>query len=148
MPKTFVLGLVSIFALDRLAKWAAMQYLPLNTPVPVWPPLLFLTHIHNHGAAFGLFQNQTFFLAASGLAMLGVFWWKRAELLATPLTRWGTAFLIAGDLGNLYDRLMYGAVIDYFQLPHWPVFNIADMCIDLGIILLLWHFWLQRKSSS
>ena len=144
----FGLGVAGIFLLDRLSKWATLTFLPLNTPVDIGLPWLHLTHIHNFGAAFGVFQHQTWFLIGAGLAMLGVFWWMRRDLMATPLSRWGTACLIAGDLGNLLDRLVYGAVIDFIQLPHWPVFNVADICIDFGIILLLWHFLTQTSQHS
>lgn len=145
MSASFVAAVIGIFWVDRLSKWAAMSFLPLNTPVPLWPPFLHFTYIQNPGAAFGLFQNQTFFLIASGSAMLVVFWFLRKELLIHASSRWGAAFLIAGDLGNMADRLAYGAVVDFIQLPHWPVFNMADICIDLGIILLLWYFFKDSR---
>ena len=79
--------------------------------------------------------------------MLLIFWWLRTELLCTAPGRWGTALLIGGDLGNLYDRLVHGGVIDFIDFRIWPVFNVADMCIDLGIALLLVHYLMTRNRS-
>ena len=134
-------GVVLVFLVDRLSKFGVLKYLPLYSPVPVWPPFLHFTHIRNYGAAFGIFQQRTVFLMVAGLALLALLWWMRKDLLSSTHGRLGMVFLLGGDFGNLADRLMYGGVIDFIQLPHWPVFNIADICIDTGIALLLWHFW-------
>jgi len=136
-----------IFGLDRLTKIAVSTWLPLNTPRPVFHPYLYFTYIKNKGAAFGILQNQQVLLIVSGLLVLVIFWFYRKELLQYPVGRVGATFLIAGDLGNLFDRVFYGGVIDFIDSRVWPIFNVADMCIDLGIILLLFDFWILKSKK-
>ena len=140
-------GVLVVFMLDRISKIAALRFLPPYAPVPIWPPFLHFTHIRNYGAAFGIFQQRAFFLIAAGIGLLLLLWWLRKDLLSGPFGRWGIVFLLGGDLGNLCDRLSYGGVIDFIQLPHWPIFNVADMSINLGIALLLWHLWQREKTN-
>jgi signal peptidase II len=145
MPVKFLMGVLCVFGADRLLKALALRHLPLNTPQPLWDPVIYLTRIQNNGAAFGILQQQRWWLVAAGLIVLAVFWRFRHELLAAPLGYAGSVFLIGGDVGNLFDRFLYGGVIDFIDFRVWPIFNLADMCINLGLGLLLWEFWVRRR---
>ena len=74
MPVSFFWGVLLVFSADRLSKLAVVKYLPLNVPQPLLPPFLFLTHIENRGAAFGILQQQRWLLLAAGLGVLAVLW--------------------------------------------------------------------------
>lgn len=127
-----------LLALDRVTKLWAMQDLRLHGPIPVLP-FFELSYMENTGAAFSL-----------GYGMNGVFIVVSAVLivaLALLMRRWpkdsfwlqaGGTLVLAGALGNLYDRLAYRYVVDFLYLHHWPVFNVADSCICVGAALLAW----------
>lgn len=137
-----------IFALDRAIKVIVSARLPLNTPIPVLKPLLYFTHIQNHGAAFGMLQHRQGILIASGLLVLVFVWYYHDELWSSTNGFWGSIFLVAGDLGNLIDRAFYRSVTDFIDFRIWPIFNLADICINIGIGLVLWDFWFKRRNVS
>ena len=135
------LGLV-IFVLDQAAKQAVETYIGVGESVPAVPGILRLTHIKNSGGAFGILGgSQIILLAGSVLAVAVVLW----MLLAGPPSRFtalGCGLVLGGAAGNLLDRLTAGEVTDYadFQfwpLQGWPIFNVADTAIVLGVVMLL-----------
>jgi signal peptidase II len=140
-----VLGIV---LLDQATKILVAQTIPLYERIPVVPSFFDLTHLRNPGAAFSLFAQapewfrQPFFLVVTGIAIvaLSVFLHHAKEegLLLTI----AVSGVLAGAIGNLIDRIVYGEVIDFLLVYwgdyHWPAFNVADACITLGVIGLLW----------
>ncbi|MEN3010193.1 MAG: signal peptidase II [Candidatus Bipolaricaulaceae bacterium] len=125
-----------VLALDQGLKAWVERHLALGERLPVVPPLLSVTRVHNTGAAFGLFpQGAAAFLAAAAVAtvLLGAFLLSGR---ARGLWGWGAALVAAGALGNLIDRVRLGYVLDFLELPHFPVFNVADAAIVLGAFLL------------
>ena len=79
------------------------------------------------------------FFLAIGLAAVIAIWWMRNDILAEGWrTRIGTALFLGGTLGNLWDRVQTGLVIDFFDFRIWPVFNVADIAICVGVGLILW----------
>ncbi len=145
----FTLVAVVALALDVITKIAAVAYLAPATPVPVLGDLLRLYLIRNPGAAFSIGEGSTWIftlLAVGVLAFLLV--------VVVPKLRhggWAIALglVVAGITGNLIDRLTRppgfarGHVIDFLQLPYWPIFNIADMCVVLGAIAIMF-LWLIK----
>lgn len=133
-----------VIAVDRVTK----IYIEHRFGVPYGPRqlldhVLFLTVTRNRGAAFGLFQNFTLgFLAVSVVVLVGIliYYWR------LPASDWsarlGLALVFGGALANAYDRLIKGSVVDFIQVPHWPIFNIADSSITVGVtILVLGGLW-------
>jgi len=108
--------------------------------IPILAPVFYLTYVRNSGAAFGLLKGGAPLLA--GLALLGVVlaaWqWKRIMAQGWRV-RWGTAAALSGALGNMIDRLVYGSVVDFFDIRIWPIFNVADLAISCGVVLLFWE---------
>ena len=115
--------------------------------VPLLPPLLSLTYVQNTGAAFGLFRGQRllFIFLAIGIAA-----WILREMLTAPApgrgAAWGFALVLGGSAGNLIDRLRVGYVIDFLDFHVWPVFNVADAAITIGVALLLWGTVRPRRA--
>jgi signal peptidase II len=134
---------VASYLLDRATKFLAFQYLLPFSSVPVVGNVFYLVRVQNTGAAFGMLRDRNRLLAVLALAALiaiGILLVQGA--FRTPLERWGISLYLAGIFGNLTDRLLYGSVMDIFDLVlpffgHWPAFNMADsyICIATGLFL-------------
>jgi signal peptidase II len=138
----------AVVIVDRITK----IYVERHFGVPYGPRqiidhLLFLTVTRNAGAAFGIFQNFTLgFLVISTLVMIGIliYYWR------LPASDWsgrlGLALVFGGAIANAYDRAVKGSVVDFIQVPHWPIFNVADSAVSVGVaLLLLGTFWANRR---
>lgn len=146
---------VVLVALDQLTKQLATAHLNYAEPVAVMP-LFNLTLVHNTGAAFSFLAGaggwQRWFFAGIAVAVsVGiVIWLKRLERDRT----WealSLSLILAGAVGNLWDRVLYGYVIDfldfYYGTWHYPAFNVADIAISAGaVILIIDTLWNQKKT--
>ena len=127
--------------LDRWTKQLSVEHLKGQADIELIPGVLKLHYLENHGAAFGILQNQQWFFVLMTLAILAVLLYVVIRMPKTVhyLPAFLLAFvLIAGALGNFYDRLAQQYVVDfiYFSLIDFPVFNIADIYVVCGGILL------------
>lgn len=132
----YELMFVIILFLDQLTKYLAKTNLDMYSSIPVIGNIVYLTYVKNVGAAFGLFPGMYIvFLISAIVVIAGVFVYFRKvrpdAALAVPLV-----LVSAGAAGNLIDRLIYHFVIDFIDVKIWPVFNVADMAITFGSILL------------
>lgn len=133
-------AVLTVLAGDQLSKAVIRRELVLGESVPVLP-FFHITHVTNTGAAFGILPNSNLFFILVTFAILGVLFFLRrswGETRHPALTRWGLLLIVGGALGNLCDRLAFGAVTDFLDFLVWPVFNLADSCICIGIGLLMW----------
>jgi signal peptidase II len=135
-----------IFAADRLTKYFIIKSLALGQSIRVIPDIFHITLVFNNGAAFGVLQNCALFFiifsfAAIALILLIIFRAHQMDaLLAVSL-----ALILGGAAGNLVDRIKFGYVIDFLDFRVWPVFNIADSCISIGIALIAFSFIFKRS---
>lgn len=143
-----VLIIAALVGLDRLTKWLSVRNLMGKPAVPLIPNVLELTYVENQGAAFGMLQNQTLFFCIITPILIAVVILLRSKLPQGKKfwpARACTLMLIAGALGNFYDRAVKGYVVDmiYFKPIDFPVFNVADCYVTVGCILLalLMLFW-------
>ena len=101
-----------------------------------------LTRVHNTGAAFGLFQGQSFLLtivASVGVAALllyALFFYRRFLFLDSKLGKLALGLVLGGTVGNLIDRIRFGYVTDFIDVGIWPTFNIADSATVVGVIII------------
>lgn len=139
----FALVALAAYAVDQVTKVVAVAELEGRANVEVIGDLLQLNLVRNPGAAFSIGTSLTPLLSALAVvAALTVLWFSRR--LGSTLWAVGLGLLLAGVLGNLTDRVLRspgafrGHVIDFLQLPNWPIFNIADICINVaaGLIIL------------
>jgi signal peptidase II len=135
---------------DRLTKIVVEQRFGVPYgPRQILDHVLFLTVTRNKGAAFGLFQNFTLgFLLISALVLVGIliYYWRLPP--ADWSARLGLALVFGGAIANAYDRGVKGSVIDFIQVPHWPIFNVADSAITVGVaVLLLGTIWRSGRSK-
>ncbi len=130
----FYLVVFGVFAIDQLSKLWVTSYVKKYGQIPVIKDVLHLVFVMNPGAAFGILPNKKWLFVGISLITIGLImyyekniksWWLKTAL----------AFLMGGGLGNLYDRIKYGAVIDFIDVRFidWPVFNLADVFIDIGV---------------
>lgn len=136
----FFLAAVLVVAADQPSKIWVRSNIVLGESLLEWGPFR-LTHIQNSGAAFGLFQNQSFTLtivAFVGIIVLLLFalvYSSRFSVSDSKLTKPALGLILGGTIGNLIDRLHRGYVTDFIDIGFWPAFNIADSAITVGVIL-------------
>ena len=147
MRKYFFFIAAAVLLLDRLAKWSVASNIPLHESVTVIPCCFHLTHVENHGAAFGLFAESTaqwrigalVSFSVIALMVVSALLWKHSHSLSTMTI--GLSLILGGATGNLWDRMMTGHVVDFLDFYvggyHWPAFNVADSAIVIGAILLV-----------
>lgn len=145
-----------LYALDQLTKqWVLRSISPFDARIVV-PDFFNLVNVPNTGAAFGTFKgNNTFFVVISIIAFVVVTVLLVRRDRADPWRDVSLALLLAGILGNLTDRLLYGHVIDFllFNLhvryaDPWPAFNVADSCISIAVVLFIIHSFRGQKSAG
>ncbi|MGI6550313.1 MAG: signal peptidase II [Syntrophomonadales bacterium] len=128
---------LGIVGLDQLIKYWARQSLPLNDSLPVIEPFLYWTYVRNEGAAFGFFQGMNWILVLCAVIVIGgALLYILAHRPQTAVVA-ALALIAGGATGNLIDRLIFGGVIDYIDVRIWPVFNLADMAIVAGSLLII-----------
>lgn len=147
-----------ILVLDQASKLWVQQAIPLWDSVQVIPGLFNLVHVLNKGAAFGFLADldgnmQTyFFIGVTGLAIVLIFHLLRTVDRHDPYLFAALGLILGGALGNLADRIRLGMVIDFLDFyvgsHHWPAFNVADMAISTGAILLLISFYKKKRYAS
>jgi signal peptidase II len=155
MKLVFFLSL-SLYALDQWTKQMVLRFIDPDQPRILVSGFFSLVNVTNTGAAFGSFRNNnSFFIAISFIALVVV-----VTLLARKRVRniWrdvSLALLLAGILGNLTDRLLFGHVIDFLlfdlHVPYahpWPAFNVADSCISIAVVLfVIQSFWKEKHPA-
>jgi signal peptidase II len=149
-----VVGVVVV--LDYLTKMWAMSALAPGYPIPVLGEFFRLTYTHNPGAAFGINigeHSRMFFLVLSlvALGVLGLIY--RATPAVDRLRLFAIALVSAGAVGNIVDRLRFEAgVVDFLDVGigrhRWPIFNVADMAVSIGAVLLLISFYFEDKGGD
>lgn len=146
LPRASILAV--LFIADRLTKQWALAWLMPRGSVRVLPFFSF-TYVENTGAAFGIgFSRNGFFIALS-TALIGVlFYLQRAWRDKNAWVQAGLLLVAGGALGNLYDRLAYGFVVDFLDFRVWPVFNVADSCVSVGACCLAWGLRLDDKKRE
>ena len=135
----FVLPL-AVVILDQFSKYIVVENMALGESIPIIEEVFHLTYILNPGAAFGMFANNSLFFIAIAVIVIGIIIWVRREILASPWEgKAGCGLFLGGAIGNLIDRARQGLVIDFFDFRIWPVFNIADIAICIGVGLIIWN---------
>ncbi|MEI8131588.1 MAG: signal peptidase II [Leptolinea sp.] len=149
-----VLALIAgaIVVLDQWSKAFVRSSLEIGA---IWSPWEWLTpyarivHWQNTGVAFGLFQGQSMIFAVLAIFVSGVIIYYYPRIPAHDrLLRFALGLQLAGALGNLIDRLTVGHVTDFISVGTFPVFNVADSSITVGVVILLISVWLQERRDK
>lgn len=135
----FVLPL-AVVIIDQFSKYIVVENMALGESIPIIENIFHLTYILNPGAAFGMFAHNRLFFIGIAVVVIGLIIWARKEILASPLeVKAGAGLFLGGAIGNLIDRARQGVVIDFFDFRIWPIFNIADIAICIGVGLIIWN---------
>ena len=144
----FVVVAVLIFVADRITKDLITANVPFGTEFAAVDHIVWITNIHNSGAAFGLAPAFAIvFLMASVAVSIG--------LIAYVVTHHNPpavdailGLILGGTIGNGYDRIMYGTVTDFIALHFWPVFNVADSAVSVGVVLIALGYFVRAQPRA
>lgn len=133
---------LAVTVVDQLSKYYVTERFALGESVPVIENIFYLTYILNPGAAFGMMEDSRWFFIAVAVAVLAGGWFFRREVLAgDAFLRYGAALFMGGAVGNVIDRARTGLVVDFFDFRVWPVFNVADIAICVGVGAVVWSLY-------
>ncbi len=126
----------TVLVLDQLSKILALKYLKPVGSFSIINNIFRLTYVENRGAAFGILQNQKLFFIIFALLVLGFIWFYTHNNRLNKIMIYGLSLATGGIIGNLIDRVRLGFVVDYLHIANFPVFNIADSAVTIGIALI------------
>ena len=147
----FYIIIILIVIGDQLTKGLIQQSMVLNQSIPVWDGIFSITYIHNTGAAFSMLAGKTQVLALFQVIIIGVIlgYYILKGRKSHPQLRISLAMIVAGGIGNLIDRLTLGYVVDFLDFHFWPIFNVADIGVSAGCVLLAGYvFFIEGKEKS
>ena len=143
---------VAVLVIDQAVKVAVRGSLQPGEEREVLGSVVQLTYVRNTGVAFGQLSGNGALVALLVAAAVGILLWYFLTHLDTPLIWLPAGLVVGGALGNVIDRVGQGAVTDYVKLPGWPSFNVADVAITGGVILMVVvaeiHARRQRKAAG
>ncbi len=145
----YVLVVLAVLLADQLTKYCVASHFFVGESVPVINGVFHWTYILNSGAAFGIMEGSRWLFVLIAVTVIGCVWYLRREIAANG--KWaccGAAMFIGGALGNLIDRARQGLVIDFFDFRIWPVFNVADIAICVGVGCIIWSVVQTELLSS
>lgn len=140
MVKTLIVIFLLIGA-DQLTKIWAVNALATQD-IRIWPNIFHFTYVENRGAAFGVLQNKQLFFIITTIIIIGVMFFYLKKIQPTLTGQWlkvAFTLIISGAIGNLIDRIVLGYVRDflYAAFIHFPVFNVADILVVVGVGILM-----------
>ncbi len=128
-----------VIALDQISKAVVMRSMVPGESIPILQDIFHLTYVLNPGAAFGILSNQRMFLLITGAALILVTAYFYPLLKKSDAClRFGATAILSGAVANLIDRIQTGCVVDFFDFRIWPVFNVADIAIVLGVGFMIY----------
>ncbi len=144
----------TVVGLDQWTKWLVRENLPfqgewLPDELSWLDPYARIVHWYNSGAAFGMFQDAGNVFTVLAFLVIGaiLYYYPRVEPKDWPL-RLAMGLQLGGAVGNLTDRLTMGKVTDFISIGTFPVFNLADASISIGVVVLLLSVWLREQSEK
>lgn len=141
-------------AVDQLTKYLVVNLMEVRQSIPLIDGFLYLTSHRNAGAAWGIFQDQMLFFYVVTVLICGflVIWISRLDVRRDKLLLIALSLLLGGALGNFLDRLFYQEVVDFADVIifgyDFPIFNVADMALTFGVILMAVDAFLESRRSK
>lgn len=138
-----------VLIIDQITKYFVSRNFYLGESVQVIPNVFHWTYILNPGAAFGMLDgSRWFFVGIAVLVSVGVWFFRKELQQESAMVQNGTALFVGGAIGNLIDRIFIGQVIDFFDFRIWPIFNVADIAICVGVGLIIWNIIMTEFLNS
>lgn len=142
--KFLIISLTTLLIIffDQLTKSLIAKNFEMSQSLPILNNIFHLTFVKNTGAGFGILKGYNALLIIISLAVIGIIFYYYKQIRENgTLLQIIAAFVLGGTIGNLTDRITLGYVIDFLDFRIWPVFNIADSFVTIGIIGLVIYFW-------
>jgi signal peptidase II len=142
-----------VIILDHITKWLVVKYMELGESIPLIENFLYLTSHRNRGAAWGILQGQMwFFYIVTIIVVIGLIVFIQRTKQNEKLMGWALALMLGGAIGNFIDRLFRKEVVDfintYIFTYDFPIFNIADSALVIGVGLFFIHTLLEGKQEK
>jgi len=138
-----------VFGLDRLTKLFIAGRMELYESIPVIEGVFHITYVRNPGAAFGLFAHKTpLFIGITVLVVAALTFYSKQLAGGSRRLILALGLLLGGAAGNLYDRIVTGTVVDFLDFRIWPVFNLADSALVIGVMLFAYSLFYLDKSDG
>ena len=149
MRKKSIIIIFAVFISDQITKYFIVKNFYFGESVAVIENVFHITYITNTGTAFGMLQKYgNILLAFSVVAIILIsilVFKQKTNSLTHPLA---LSLILGGAFGNIFDRIFRGGIVDFFDFRIWPIFNIADSAITVGIIVLFYHYLFSKKISK
>ena len=142
-----------IFAADQLTKALVLRNLPnmgdVWAPVPAWERLFRIIRTSNTGAAFGLFERGgNFFMVVAIIVIFIIIYYIATYPTLPKIVQISLGLQLGGAMGNMWDRVQHGSVVDFVDIGFWPIFNIADISIMIGVTILAIWLWQEDEKQQ
>ena len=154
---TFILGAAAIIILDQITKAAIVKNFLIHESHTVIDGFFNIVYVMNPGAAFGFLATASatfryfFFTGITIAVILLIIYYVMKSKPQNMLMVISLTLIFAGAVGNLIDRIRFGAVVDFLDVyigtAHWPAFNVADSAISVGAVLMIWRMVLKREEA-
>ena len=145
---TFFLIALLIIALDQVSKYFIKANMTPGQSIP-GEGFFRITYSTNEGMVFGLFANQTFLITLTAIVgIAAIIIYSRYPIFNQVLVRVALGLMLGGAVGNLIDRIRLGEVIDFIDVGAWPVFNLADSAVVVGVVLIIYYFLFGKGKGA
>lgn len=142
-----------VLILDIVSKIVVVNYLKLGESINVINKFLYLTYVRNTGAAWSILANNTYLISFISLVIIaGIIWYIVNNRSDVKIEKTAYALVLGGAIGNFVNRIIYGYVIDFIDIKifnyNYPIFNLADIFIVAGVILLVIYNWRNENGNK
>ncbi|MEO4053598.1 signal peptidase II [Solibacillus sp. CAU 1738] len=146
---------IFVILLDQLTKWMIVKNMEIGERIAIWDPWLGILSHRNRGAAWGMLQGQMWLFTIVTIGVIiAIFYFFHTEAKGKPLFQASLMVLLGGAVGNFIDRLFMGEVVDFIDviIPvinyDFPIFNIADAALTIGVVMLLIAILLDEQQEK
>lgn len=139
---------VAIIIVERIIKFYIVDNLRAGESIPIVGNVLMITRSENLGAGFGMLQGQNWIFIIAAVIVLAMIVYFYNQIVYDRILVFASSFILAGTVGNMMDRIFFGHVIDYIYLSFWPTFNLSDMSLTAGVILLIIYMYYWQKEPE
>ena len=152
----YLIAIIVIF-IDQWSKWLIVKKMVFGESIAVIDQFFYLTSHRNRGAAWGILEGQMwFFYIITIIVIVAVIYYIRKLAKSDALMGWSLALILGGAIGNFIDRLFRKEVVDFFDFflnfgfftYHYPIFNVADASLVVGVILIIIHTLMESKKEK
>ncbi|WP_428912614.1 signal peptidase II [Niallia sp. Krafla_26] len=148
----YVIAILMI-AIDQVTKWLVVKNMELGESITIIEDFLYLTSHRNRGAAWGILEGQMwFFYIITIIVIVGIVFYMQKSKGEGALFKWALSLMLGGAIGNFIDRVLHQEVVDFIHsYPfgyNFPIFNVADSSLVIGVGLLIIHMFREEKKEK